>query len=71
MDFYAATEEAYKKGYREGYLAGKSASEHTSLWGFGNAGDRPCIKCGFRGKTSKYCPECGAAMMNFCAETWI
>lgn len=71
MDIYTATEEAYKKGFIEGYHSGRKESEHTSLWGFGNVEDRPCVKCGFRGRVSKFCPNCGAAMLNFSAETWV
>lgn len=64
MDPFTQTEEAFKKGYREGFYAGKCNSENTSAWGTGTDSYRPCLACGYRGSPTKFCPECGRAMVN-------
>lgn len=64
MDEFTQAEEAFKRGYKEGFYAGKRDSGNTSAWGTGTNPYRPCLACGYRGSPTKFCPECGRAMVN-------
>lgn len=64
MDLYTATEEAYKKGFRNGYQAGKAAAGISSEWGTGKDGERSCLECGHKGSATRFCPDCGSFMKN-------
>ena len=64
MDEFTMTEEAYKKGYRDGLYAGKMGTGDSSAWGSGPSLRRPCLSCGFRGEPTRFCPDCGKAMAN-------
>ena len=64
MDEFTMTGEAYKKGHREGFYAGRMEFGYSSAWGSGKNGERPCLACGNKGVATKFCPECGAAMVN-------
>lgn len=64
MDVYTATEEAYKKGYREGLYDGRTMFGASASWGSGTNPRRPCTECGYRTAPTKFCPNCGFAMKN-------
>lgn len=64
MDIFTATEEAYKKGYRDGFYEGRLANGSTSAWGSGTNPRRPCLSCGYRAAPTRFCPNCGKAMEN-------
>ena len=59
-----ATKEFYNRGYNTGYYDGRCESKNRSAWGSGSGAKRPCIKCGYRSTPTKFCPECGRAMIN-------
>lgn len=64
MDYYAAVEESYKRGYRAGFFDGKMAGGESSYWSSGTNPRRPCMSCGYRAAPTKFCPNCGKAMKN-------
>lgn len=59
-----ATKEFYNRGYNAGYYDGKNESKNKSAWGSGIGSNRPCLECGHRAAPTKFCPECGRAMVN-------
>lgn len=64
MHEFTQAEEAFKRGYKEGFYAGRCDSVNSSAWGTGTNPHRPCLACGYRGAPTKFCPECGRAMAN-------
>lgn len=64
MDYYTATEESYKNGYKAGFYFGRLGGKETSAWGSGTGQQRPCMSCGYKAAPTRFCPECGRVMAN-------